>query len=227
MGKKRYLNLNSAAGSPPPRPTRTCRPSQIRPHRRFHDRHEHVEHERRTAGTCGAGNGNFVLQASNSANARSTAGRALRNLHDCDYYNAGVTDSSTRSRRTRPTAPRRSGGDELEEHARRGRQLRRGRGGYVAQPGDSGVAPLDTLLNRYVNLHQCTFTIAGVDHYTQIVPSVPTATRRARTRPDTANTGTPTCTPAGGGYPVDATNSAIQALDTLDQARGQHSCSTP
>ena len=87
------------------------------------------------------------------------------------------------------------------------------------------MAALDTLVNRYVNLHQCAFFDPAVpDVYTQIVPDVPS--------PDPFTTGTnasntpavapPTCAI---GLPASLAqqplNSGVSALDTLDTTRGR------
>ena len=97
---------------------------------------------------------------------------------------------------------------------------------YPPQPQNSGVYAADTLFNRYVNIHQCTyFNSVATDHYSQIVPIVPNSAgfgySTGTNGSDTADASV-TCGAGSNvtGYLPDATNSAVQGLDTLDQARG-------
>jgi hypothetical protein len=180
-----------------------------------------------TTADCGAG-GSLLHQPTNSgAVALDLLAHRYVNLHDCDYYNAAAQDSfdqfqpnsvngsgpftaATNSSNTADAAPICGGG--IAE--------------YPPQPQNSGVFAADTLFNRYVNIHQCTFYNSAVtDHYAQIVPLVPNSASfgystgtNASDTPDASVT----CGPGSNvtGYLPDATNSAVQALDTLDQTRG-------
>ena len=164
MGKKRYLNLNQCsfydaantdayvqvvADTPNPGPftTGTNASNTADP----------------ITGGCSAGDANFALQPTNSANVPlDLLAQRYANLHDCDYYSAADLDSFDAFT---PNATNGGGlfaaGTNSKNTADAAVTCGAGGAAFVQQPGDSGVQALDMLQNRYANLHQCTFFVGG------------------------------------------------------------------
>lgn len=91
-------------------------------------------------------------------------------------------------------------------------------GGWTYYPGISSVQSLDTLNNRYVNMHECLRVYTSgyyLSAFTDNATGWRTGTKVAGT-PDTVLD----C-PAVGGWPNHSTLSDFQVIDTLDTTRGQ------
>ena len=172
--------------------------------------------------TCGAGSVIHPFQPANSgADALDLLGRRYFNLQQCDYFTANfdhfsmfVTDTpnadvfqTTTNTSNAPTNGSCGPGDG---------------GGYNLNAAGTGTNNLDMLLNRYVNLHECGYyDAANADLYAQVVTSVAlgsgftTGTNAA----DVANPAV-ACGAGDATYLPENSASGVQALDTLDQARG-------
>jgi hypothetical protein len=171
--------------------------------------------------SCGPGNGVFTQngQTTNEGVLNvGLLGQADFNLNQCEYngvntytdfvhttnsggaFNAG-TNASNSSQTTVSCGAR--------------------AGVYVPEPTNSGVAALDVLDNRYVNLDQCEYN-SGASAYTTMVD---TSNSGGAFDTGTAATNAPqttdTCGPGVGTWTLIPANSGVLALDTLDTTRGQ------
>jgi hypothetical protein len=229
MGKKRYLNLDQCSWFSDPATDAYVQVVGDTPNTGDFTTGTNTSNTNGgTTATCGAGSGAFVLQPTNSGAAPlDLLANRFVNLHDCDYYEASITDSFDSFQ---PNATNGGGAFAAQTNSSNTADAAVSCGAglaiYPYQPQNSGVVALDTLLNRYVNIHQCTFTNAGAtDHYTQIVPLVPNSGAFGYTTGTNASAiANPSVTCGAGsgvtGYLSDATNSGVQSLDTLDQTRG-------
>jgi hypothetical protein len=225
MGKKRYLNLNQCAFNEPVNTDAYVQVVADTPHPGPFTTGTNTSNTADPiTGGCSAGDALYPLQATNSANVPlDLLAQRYANLHDCDYYFAGSADSfDAFTPNATNGAPLFAAGTNSANTADAAVNCGAGGFGYVAQPGDSGVQALDTLQNRYANLHQCTFLSADPDHYTQLVSTVPNSGAGYTTGTNASDTADAalTCGAGNATYAPDGLNSGLQALDTLDQARG-------
>jgi hypothetical protein len=231
MGKKRYLNLQQcsyrdASGSPAQNDTFVQLVADTPNPGPFTTGTGASNTSTGTTATCGAGTpGGYESQAVNSAGqALDLLATRYANLHDCDYYSAISSDSFDQFL-ANSNNPGFTAGTNAKNTADTVAVCGAVTGDYVVQPQNSGVAALDTLQNRYVNIHQCVFTrndSGEVDTFTLIAPPAGPTSAGYTTGTNASGTadGTVVCGAGNATYPPDATNSAVQAIDTLDQARG-------
>jgi hypothetical protein len=229
MGKKHYLNLNQCFYGVNPADLDSF--TQVVKDTPNLDIFQTGTNTSNTAdpitGNCGAGDptGYEFVPANSSNQPLDLLGQRFVNLHDCDFYYPVYSDSfdtftNNFTNQIASYAAGTNSGNTADAAANCGP----GNGSYVLQPQNSGVFAFDTLQNRYVNLHQCTYYNGpNIDLYTQVVPvvpnSVPSGYSTGTNASDTADAA-PVCGAGNVAYPHQAINSGVQALDTLDQARG-------
>jgi hypothetical protein len=231
MGKKRYLNLQQcsyrdASGTPNQNDTYVQLVADTPNPGPFTTGTGASNTPTGTTPTCGAGTpGGYESQAVNSAaQALDLLGTRYANLHGCDYY-SGISVDSFDQFLANSNNPGFTAGTNSKNTPDAVAVCGTATGDYVPQPQNSGVAALDTLQNRYVNIHQCVFTrndSGEVDTFTLIAPPAGPTSAGYTTGTNASDTadGTVVCGVGNATYPLDTTNSAVQAVDTLDQARG-------
>ncbi|MFE9235164.1 hypothetical protein, partial [Cellulosimicrobium funkei] len=169
---------------------------------------------------CTPGSSMYPLQTANSGTqALDLLGNRFANLIQCAYYNSAGPDVYTTSVPTGQAQFFRSGTNSSNT-AQAALDCGPGSTSYQFQNGNSGIAALDLVGNRYVNLHQCAYYSPGnTDLYTTFTGQ-PEIFRSGTNASNTADTAL-NCAPGSTMYPLQAGNSGVLALDLLDTARGQ------
>ncbi|KQV22255.1 MULTISPECIES: hypothetical protein [unclassified Kitasatospora] len=87
-----------------------------------------------------------------------------------------------------------------------------GGGGWSLAPANSAVKSFDLSTGRYLNLHQCVY-VAGGQHYTALLPNTPNVNFNTGSNVSDAADTTLKCAPGGGGWRLNAANSAVNSFD--------------
>jgi len=175
---------------------------------------------------CGPGTGAYTVDAATSGVANlPTLGQRYLSLQQCSYNAGPPVDAYSNFIDVAGTAL--DAGTTTTNTAPAGPTCGPGAVGRSFVAVNSGVANLDLLNNRYVNLHDCDYNntgrVGGIDNYTNLVDIANSGTlfdagTNASTAPDAALI----CGPGGpNDYDFFAPNSGLLVLDTLDTARGQ------
>jgi hypothetical protein len=232
MGKKRYLNLHQCTYQDAVEEDTYVQIVRDTPNSDvFQTNTDASNTSDGTSATCGAGDPpgpGYQLQPVNTAaQALDLLARRYANLHDCDYYSAGVIDSFDQFLQNSPNPGGTfTAGTNSANTADTVAVCGAGNANYPPQPQNSGVAALDTLQNRYLNIHQCTFVkddhLPNADHFTLIAPPAGPTSPGYTTGTNASDTadGSVVCGAGNPTYVPNTANMAVQAIDTLDQARG-------
>ncbi|MER7674814.1 hypothetical protein ABTY61_41020 [Kitasatospora sp. NPDC096128] len=162
-----------------------------------------------TALSCGAGSGGWKPAPANSAvKAFDLAAGRYLNVHQCVYFSAGQHYTAIL-----PNTPNVNfnTGTNVSDRPDTALRCSPGGGGWTLTLANSAVKSFDLTGNRFLNLHQCVWTSAGM-YYMGVLPNTPnvnfnTGTNAAGT-PDTALN----CHPGGGGWSLDPLDSALHPL---------------
>jgi hypothetical protein len=140
------------------------------------------------------------------------------NLNQCVYYNG--TSLYTNTVNDNPTPLYRTGTNASNTPQS---TVNCGPGappGWVLYPNDTAVQAIDLLGNRYLNLNQCVY-YNGTALYTNTVNDNPTPLYRTGTNASNTPQSTVNCGPgAPPGWVLYPNDTAVQAIDLLDTARG-------
>ncbi|WP_199882043.1 hypothetical protein [Streptomyces sp. CB03911] len=162
-----------------------------------------------TALSCGPGSGGWRQAPANSAVKAFdlTAGRYL-NLHQCVYFSAGQHYTAIL-----PNTPNVNfnTGTNVSNTPDTRLNCAPGGGGWTLLLANSAVRPFDLAADRFLNLHQCVWTSAGM-YYMGLLPNTPNVNFNTGTNvSDTADTAL-NCRPGGGGWSLDGLDSAFRPL---------------
>ncbi|AUG81971.1 hypothetical protein CFP65_7390 [Kitasatospora sp. MMS16-BH015] len=162
-----------------------------------------------TSLSCGPGDGAWRQALANSAVKAFdlTAGRYL-NLHQCVYFSGGQHYTAVL-----PNTPNVNfnAGTNVSDTPDTKLNCAPGGGGWNLVLANSAVRSFDLATHRYLNLHQCVWTSAGM-YYMGLLPNTPNVNFNAGSNEsDTADTAL-SCHPGGGGWSLDGAASAVRAL---------------
>ncbi|MFB7175975.1 hypothetical protein ACFCYM_35000 [Streptomyces sp. NPDC056254] len=202
-GKKRYLNLHQCTYT-----NTSDTLTNYLPHLPWGEAGTNTANTADTLTQCGTPQPGWTLAPSHTQ-ALDLLGRHYLNLHQCSNWSDTTTDTHTNLPATAGTATNTSNTPDTTPTCTQPNNW---------QPAQSSVKALDLLHNRYLNLHQCTYTHTTGDTHTNTLPTTswgPTTTHTSNTPTDPA----PAC-----GYTPDnwtPTTNTAEPLDTLDTTRGQ------
>jgi hypothetical protein len=178
-----------------------------------------------TALSCGPGSGgNTVAPANSGVTSLDLLANRYANFDQCEYI------SSTSNYTTLAAATSNAGGafdtgTDASNTAQTSVTCGPGIAGWPQFPMDEEAMSLNLLDNRYVNLDQCGYNaVTNGLSYTTMAADTTNSGGAFDTGTDASNTAqtSVTCGPGvAGDYVLDAGNSGLAALDTLDATRGQ------
>ncbi|WP_157537325.1 hypothetical protein [Kitasatospora azatica] len=159
--------------------------------------------------SCGQGSGGWRQAPANSAVKAFdlTAGRYL-NLHQCVYFSAGQHYTAIL-----PNTPNVNFNTGTNVSNTPDTQLScgPGGGGWKLVLANSAVRSFDLATSRFLNLHQCVWTSAGM-YYMGLLPNTPNVNFNSGTNASSSADTALNCQPGGGGWSLDGLDSAFRPL---------------
>lgn len=221
-GKKRYLNLHQCLRQTDPAYDYITTIIDDPPSTPW-DTNTNASNTADGAYGCGTVGGWAVHSTISDVQNLDLLGRRYVNLHQCPHYYPDPTNGNRWINRLvgSPAATNWGTGTNTANAADGAVSCVEPGGGWTYYAPFANVQTLDTMNNRYVNLHQCLRTQSSPSVYVNLFITNPPASgwgtgTSASNSPDT----TLDC-PAVSGWTTHSTISDFQAIDLLDTSRGQ------
>jgi hypothetical protein len=173
--------------------------------------------------SCGTASAGWTLHGTiSSVQNLDLLGKRYANIHQCMHYLADATNGNRyiTTLTNNPVATNWATGTNTANAANSTVSCAAPGSGWVYHPTVSDIQPLDTLHNRYINIHECVRVYTSGLYLSAFIDN-PNGTGW-RTGTNVSNTpDTVVSCPEVSGWPMHTTLSDVQAIDTLDAARGQ------